>query len=63
LPEKMYYVTEHRARKHLDPVTGQTHIAPIPAEIRKGGLQGARFTAMIAFMKAVCISDRPKSWG
>ena len=54
LPEKMYQVTEHRARKYFDPVTGQTHIAPLPAEIRKGGLLGARFTAMVAFMKAGC---------
>jgi len=54
LPKKMYYVTEHRARKYLDPVTGQIHLAPMPAEIRKGGLLGARFTAMIAFMKAGC---------
>ena len=29
LPEKMYYVTEHRARKYFDPETGQTHITPI----------------------------------
>jgi len=41
LPEKMYKVIEHRARKYLDPVTGKIHLAPIPAEIRKGGLLGA----------------------
>jgi len=54
LPEKMYQVTEHRARKYFDPVTGQVHITALPDEIRKGGLLGARFTAMIAFMKAGC---------
>jgi transposase len=50
LPEKMYKVIEHRARKYLDPVTGQTHIAPMPEAIRKGGLLGADVTASIAFM-------------
>jgi len=54
LPEKMFYVTEHRARKYLDPLTGQIHIAPIPDEIRKGGLLGGRFTTMVAFMKSSC---------
>ena len=54
LPEKMFYVTEHRARKYLDPLTGKIHIAPIPDEIRKGGLLGGRFTSMVAFMKSSC---------
>ena len=54
LPEKMFYITEHRARKYLDPLTGQIHIAPIPDEIRKGGLLGGRFTSMVAFMKSSC---------
>ena len=54
LPEKMYYVTEHRARKYLDPVTGKIHIAPMPPGIRKGGLLGSGFSTMIAFMKAGC---------
>lgn len=51
LPEKMYRVIEHRARKYLDPLTGKTHIAPIPDEIRKGGLLAADITALAAFMK------------
>jgi transposase len=54
LPEKMYKVVEHRARKYLDPVTGKIHIAPIPDEIRKGGLFGADITAAVAFMKGGC---------
>jgi len=54
LPEKMYKVIEHRARKYLDPVTGKTHIAPIPDAIRKGGLLSADVTASIAFMKGRC---------
>jgi transposase len=54
LPEKMYKVIEHKARKYLDPVTGKIHIAPIPANIRKGGLLGADVTAFAAFMKGCC---------
>src|SRR4030043_1566987 len=54
LPEKMYKVVEHRARKYLDPVTGKIHIAPMPDQIRKGGLFGAEITAAVAFMKGSC---------
>lgn len=54
LPDKMYRVIEHRARKYLDPSTRQIHIAPIPDEIRKGGLLGADFTAATSFMKGGC---------
>jgi len=54
LPEKMFHVTEHRARKYLDPLTGKIHLAPMPDEIRKGGLLGGRFTSMVAFMKSSC---------
>jgi transposase len=54
LPEKMYKVIEHRARKYLDLVTGKIHIAPMPDDIRKGGLFGADITAAVAFMKGGC---------
>jgi transposase len=54
LPDKMYRVIEHRARKYLDPATGQIHLAPIPDEVRKGGLLGVDFTAATAFMKGGC---------
>jgi len=54
LPKKMYRVIEHRARKYLDPATGQIHIAPIPDEIRKGGLLSADVTTAVAFMKGGC---------
>lgn len=54
LPEKMYKVIEHRGRKYFDPVTGKIHIAPMPDEIRKGGLLGADMTASVAFMKGGC---------
>ncbi len=54
LPEKMYKVIEHRARKYLDPVTGKIHIAPMPHQVRKGGLLGADINAAVAFMKGGC---------
>jgi transposase len=54
LPEKMYRVVEHRARKYLDAVTGKIHIAAMPDEIRKGGLLGADINAAVAFMKGGC---------
>lgn len=54
LPEKMYTVTEHRARKYRNPKTGKIHIAPMPEAIVKGGLLGADITAAIAFLKGGC---------
>jgi transposase len=54
LPEKMYTVTEHRARKYRNAKTGKIHIAPMPDAIAKGGLLGADMTAAIAFLKGGC---------
>ena len=54
LPEKMYRVIEHRARKYRAEGTGKIHIAPMPDEIRRGGLFGAGITAAVAFMKGRC---------
>ena len=54
LPKKLYVVTEHRARKYLDPRTGKIIIAPLPNDVRQGGLLGADVTSMIAFMKGGC---------
>jgi len=54
LPEKLYYVTEHRARKYLDPKTGKIHIAPLPPEILQGGLLAADLCAMVGFLKGSC---------
>lgn len=54
LPDKMYKVIEHRARKYRDPVTGRIHIAPLPEDIRKGGLLGADMTAFVSYMKGAC---------
>jgi transposase len=54
LPDKMYKVVEHRAKKYLDLITGKIHIASMPDQIRKGGLLGADITAAVAFMKGSC---------
>ena len=54
LPEKLFTVTEHRARKYVDPKTGMIHITPWPPEVAHGGLLGANMSAMIAFMKGGC---------
>lgn len=54
LQQKPFEVTEHRSRKYLDPMTGQIHIAPLPDEIRAGGLIGPRLSAMIAYQKSAC---------
>lgn len=54
LPDKMYKVIEHRARKYRDPMTGRIHIAPLPDDIRKGGLFGADMTAFVSYLKGAC---------
>lgn len=54
LPEKMYTVTEHRARKYLDPKTGTIYIASFPSQVSRGNLLGADFSALVAFMKGGC---------
>ncbi len=54
LPEKMYQVIEHRARKYRNPVTGKVQITPLPNEIRKGGLLGADLTALVSYLKGAC---------
>ncbi len=54
LPQKLYIVTEHRARKYLDPKTDKVIIAPLPDDVRKGSLLGADMTSLAAFMKGGC---------
>ena len=54
LPNKMFRVIEHRARKYRDRATGRIIIAPMPPEARQGGLCGAKLSALIAFMKSSC---------
>ena len=38
LVQKLYRVTEHRARKYLDPRTGRIVVAPLPAAVKAAGL-------------------------
>jgi hypothetical protein len=54
LPYKLYKVIEYRAIKYIDPATGERHNAPMPDEIRKGGLFGTDITAAVGFMKGGC---------
>ncbi len=54
LPEKLYFVTEYRARKYIDSKTGKIVIASLQDEVQKGGLLGADITAMTGFMKGDC---------
>ena len=54
LPQKLFSVTEHRARKYVEPKTGTIHVTPWPAEVARGGLLGADMSAMVAFMKGGC---------
>ncbi|MGQ9607646.1 MAG: IS66 family transposase [Thermogutta sp.] len=54
LVEKPYRVTEHRARLYKNLRTGRVLAAPLPAEVRKGGLLGARLTALVGYQKGAC---------
>ena len=54
LPEKLYTVTEHRARKYRDPKTGAIITAPLPADVLQGGLLGSNMTTTVAFLKGAC---------
>ena len=42
LADKLYVVTEHRARKYLDPRTGRIVIAPFPVAVKAAGLVGPK---------------------
>jgi transposase len=54
LADKLYVVTEHRARKYLDPRTGRIVIAPLPAAVKAGGLVGPKLSALAAYQKGAC---------
>ncbi len=51
LVEKLYTVTEHRARKYLDPRTGRMVIAPWPVAVKAAGLVGPKLSALAAYQK------------
>ena len=50
----LYVVTEHRARKYLDPRTERTVMAPLPEAVRAAGLVGPRLSALAAYQKGDC---------
>jgi transposase len=54
LVKKLYRVTEHRARKYLDPRTGRIVIAPLPAAVKAAGLVGPNLSALAAYQKGDC---------
>jgi len=58
LVEKLYRVTEYRARKYLDPRTGRITIAPLPVGVKAAGLVGPKLSALAAYPKG----DGPLSY-
>jgi hypothetical protein len=54
LPEKLFYVTEHRARRYRCVRTGRIVTAPLPAEVTKAGLMGPRLSTLACYLKGVC---------
>ena len=54
LAEKLYVVTEHRARKYLDRRTGRTVIAPLPEAVKAAGVVGPKLSALAAYQKGDC---------
>jgi len=54
LPEKLYTVIEHRARKYRDPPNGPDSYRPHAGSSSSGGGLAADMTAAIAFMKGGC---------
>lgn len=54
LVKKLYVVTEHRARKYLDPRTGRIVIAPLPVAVKAAGLVGPKLSALAAYQKGDC---------
>jgi transposase len=54
LVEKLFEVTEHRARLYRSRITGEIIAAALPEEVRLAGLIGPRLTALLAFQKGAC---------
>jgi hypothetical protein len=54
LVEKLFEVTEHRARLYRSQTTGEVIAVPLPQEVRLAGLVGPRLTALLAFQKGAC---------
>ncbi len=54
LVEKPVRIEEHRAYEYRCPRCRKFHLAPLPDEVRKGGLVGSRLTALVAYLKGGC---------
>jgi transposase len=54
LVEKLFEVTEHRARLYRSRITGEIMAAELPEDVRLAGLIGPRLTALLAFQKGAC---------
>jgi transposase len=54
LVEKLFEVTEHRARLYLYRPTGKISAAPLPDEVLRAGLVGPRLSALVAYQKGAC---------
>jgi transposase len=54
LVEKLFEVTEHRARLYRSRITGEVIASPLPQDVRLAGLVGPRLTALLAFQKGAC---------
>lgn len=54
LVPKLFEVVEHRARLYRHRLTGEVIAAPLPQELKRGGLVGSRLSALIAYQKGAC---------
>jgi len=54
LAEKLFQVTEYRARLYRSWKTGEVIAAPFPEEVVRAGLIGPRLSALIAYQKGAC---------
>jgi transposase len=54
LADKLYVVTEHRARKYRNPRTGRIVIAPLPDAVKAAGLVGPKLSALATYQKGAC---------
>jgi transposase len=54
LVQKLFEVTEHRARCYQNQLSGDVIAAVWPAEVGKAGLVGPRLSALIGYQKGAC---------
>jgi transposase len=54
LPQKLFYVTEHRARRYRCVRTGRIVTASLPPEVVKAGLIGPRLSTLACYLKGTC---------